>query len=108
MVSLWRIYHSKKYWGRAYWKKGYANLFLPSLYEQANSYEEDKLRWFVFWLLDTLHHEEIHLVLYGFGEGGHASEKTIITPAGDALALAIARDVEMFEEWMQLFSDLPL
>jgi len=104
MTSLWRIYFSKKYLGRAYWKKGFANLYLPSLYNLALE-EKEGPSTFAFFLLDTMFHEELHLILYKYGGGGHASEK-LIEPAASALASIMLKERDEFLRWRSLFEDL--
>uniref|UniRef100_A0A6M3M2X3 Uncharacterized protein n=1 Tax=viral metagenome TaxID=1070528 RepID=A0A6M3M2X3_9ZZZZ len=105
MTILWRIYFSKKFLGRAYWKKGFANLYLPSLYNIALEEEKERPSMFAFFLLDTMLHEELHLILHKYGGGGHASEK-LIEPAASALALAVLKDRDELLRWRGLFEDL--
>lgn len=106
MVSLWSLHKSHKYSGRAYFKKGWASLFLPNLIHSAlDVHEQCNLKWFIITFLVTYYHEELHLIFYRQRKW-HNAEVTVITPLSEKLAVATIADREWLEEWMSLFRDV--
>lgn len=100
MVLLWSLHYSKGYLGRCYWKGMKASMFLITLMV----WSED-LTDFVYLFFNTLIHEEIHLLLKRWGEGGHNAEKTIIGPCANKMSSVIYRIPELADPIKDIFRE---
>ena len=100
MVLLWSLHYSKKYLGRCYWKGMTASMFLISLMAWA-----EDLTNFVYLFFNTLIHEEIHLILKRWGEGGHNAEKTIIGPCSHMMSSVMCFTPEFADPIKDIFGE---